>query len=126
MNKSNIILFLAISIALTSCSNKETATEVLQKTITSIDNIESIYYKQDMSRSNPRNINDTINRYREMCFKRLINDSIVGVKGHWYMYVNDKENIIYEDIYDGNKLIRKNNTSGATTLSTECSMSSSI
>jgi len=109
MNKSSIILFLAISIALTSCSNKETASEVLQKTITSIDNIESIYYKQDMARSNPRNISDTINRYREMYFKRLISDSIVGVKGHWYMYINDKENIIYEDIYDGNKLIRKNN-----------------
>ena len=25
------------------------------------------------------------------------------------MYVNDKENIIYEDVYDGNRLIRKNN-----------------
>jgi hypothetical protein len=44
-----------------------------------------------------------------MYFKRLISDSIVGVKGHWYIYVNDKENIIYEDIYDGKKLIRKNN-----------------
>jgi hypothetical protein len=44
-----------------------------------------------------------------MYFERLISDSIVGVKGHWYMYVNDKEKIIYEDIFDGNKLIRKNN-----------------
>jgi hypothetical protein len=44
-----------------------------------------------------------------MYFKRLISDSIVGVKGHWYMYINDKENVIFEDIYDGNKLIRKNN-----------------
>ena len=25
------------------------------------------------------------------------------------MYVNDKENVVYEDIFDGNKLIRKNN-----------------
>ncbi|TJY36200.1 hypothetical protein [Pontimicrobium aquaticum] len=62
-----------------------------------------------MARTNPRNVNDTIFRYREMYFKRLISDSIVGVKGHWYMYVNDKENVFYEDIYDGNKLIRKNN-----------------
>jgi len=44
-----------------------------------------------------------------MYFKRLISDSIVGVKGHWYMYVNDKKNVIFEDIYDGDRLIRKNN-----------------
>ena len=62
-----------------------------------------------MSRSNPQSSNDTISRYREMYFKRLITDSIVGVKGHWYLYVNDKKNVVYEDIYDGNKLIRKNN-----------------
>jgi hypothetical protein len=44
-----------------------------------------------------------------MYFKRLITDSIVGVKGHWYMHINDRENIIYEDIYDGYRLVRKNN-----------------
>ena len=96
-------------ITLNACNKKETASEILQKSINSIDTIETIYYKQDMLRSNPQNINDTIFRFREMYFKRLITDSIVGVKGHWYMYVNDKENVIYEDIYDGNKLIRKNN-----------------
>jgi hypothetical protein len=51
-----------------------------------------------------------------MYFKRLTSDSIVGVKGHWYMYVNDKENVIYEDVYDGNKLIRKNNQDSATMI----------
>ena len=110
--KNYRIAFLGLSIALialTSCKEKETASELLQKTINTIDTVESIYYKQDMSRSNPQNINDTIFRYREMYFKRLINDSIVGVKGHWYMYVIDKENVIFEDIYDGNRLIRKNN-----------------
>ncbi len=66
-----------------------------------------------MSRTNPRDINDTIFRYREMYFKRLITDSIVGVKGRWKMYINDKENVIYEDIYDGNRLIRKNNGDSA-------------
>ncbi|MCB0824469.1 MAG: hypothetical protein KDC09_17360, partial [Bacteroidales bacterium] len=44
-----------------------------------------------------------------MYFKRLPSDSIVGVQGHWYMYVNDRENVVFEDIYDGNRLIRKNN-----------------
>ncbi len=101
-----ISLFL---ILLTSCNKKDTAIDLLKKTIYTIDTIESIYYKQDMMRTNPQNIHDTIFRYREMYFKRLTSDSIVGVKGHWYMYVNDKENIVYEDIYDGNKLIRKNN-----------------
>lgn len=110
--KNNRIIYLGlfmVLIASISCNKKETASEILQKTINTIDTIETIYYKQDMERSNPRNINDTIFRYREMYFKRLISDSIVGVKGHWYMYVNDKKNVIYEDIYDGNRLIRKNN-----------------
>ncbi len=104
-----IIFFLTSVIIITSCNEKETASEILQKTVNSIDTIETIYFKQDMSRTNPQNIDDTIFRYREMYFKRLITDSIVGVIGHWYMYVNDKENVIYEDIYDGNRLIRKNN-----------------
>jgi len=104
-----IICFLTSLIIITSCNENETASEILQKTVNSIDTIETIYFKQDMSRTNPQNIDDTIFRYREMYFKRLITDSIVGVIGHWYMYVNDKENVIYEDIYDGNRLIRKNN-----------------
>ena len=110
--KNNRIIHLLIVlgfIVFTSCKEKETALEVLQKTINSIDSIESIYYKQDMTRTNPRNANDTIFRYREMYFKRLISDSIVGVKGHWYMYTNDKINVSFEDIYDGERLIRKNN-----------------
>lgn len=93
----------------TSCDKEETASGILQKTIDTIDTIETIYYKQDMARTNPRNINDTVFRYREMYFKRLIADSIVGVKGHWYMYTNDRKTIIYEDIYDGEWLVRKNN-----------------
>lgn len=100
---------LIVLIAFTSCSKRETAIDILRETIKTIDTIETIFYKQDMSRTNPRNVNDTIQRYREMYFKRLISDSIVGVKGHWYMYVNDKENVIYEDVYDGNRLIRKSN-----------------
>ena len=109
MKRNGIVYFLTVLIVLTSCDVKQSASDILQKTINSIDTIETIYFKQDMERTNPRNINDTIFRYREMYFKRLISDSIVGVKGHWYMYVNGKENVVYEDIFDGNKLIRKNN-----------------
>jgi hypothetical protein len=64
---------------ITACIEKETASDIIQKTVNSIDTIETVYFKQDMSRTNPQNINDTIFRYREMYFKRLITDSIVGV-----------------------------------------------
>lgn len=109
MKVNRLIYFLSALIVFCACKKNETATDILKKTIKAIDSIETIYYKQDMSRTNPRNVDDTIFRYREMYFVRLINDSIVGVKGHWYMYTNDKINPSYEDIYDGNKLIRKNN-----------------
>jgi hypothetical protein len=108
--KLNKIFSIIIAlIVFVSCNKSETAVDVLKKTINTIDTVETIFYKQEMSRTNPRNVNDTVQRYREMYFKRLISDSIVGVKGHWYMYVDDKENVIYEDIYDGDRLIRKNN-----------------
>lgn len=103
------ICFIATWIALNSCSEKETAPAILQKAINTIDTIETIYYKQNVTRANPRNLKDTIYTYREMYFKRLISDSIVGVKGHWYFYNKNKDRIAFEDIYDGNKLIRKNN-----------------
>jgi hypothetical protein len=109
IKKNRIIYFSILWIVWVSCSKEETATGILQKTIQTIDTIETVYFKQDMFRSNPQNPSDTIQRYREMYFKRLISDSIVGVKGHWYMYLTDKENVIFEDIYDGNRLIRKNN-----------------
>lgn len=108
--KTFIGLCVVIIILTNACTRTEIASEILEKTILTIDTIETIYYKQDMMRTNPRNTDDTIFRYREMYFKRLIADSIVGVKGHWYMYVNNKEDVIYEDIYDGNRVIRKNNT----------------
>jgi hypothetical protein len=110
ITKGNRIFSIIIAlIVFVSCNKSETAIGILSKTISTIDTIETIYYKQDMSRTNPRNTNETIQRYREMYFKRLISDSIVGVKGHWYMYVNDAENVTFEDIYDGDRLIRKNN-----------------
>lgn len=109
MKGNRIFSIIIVLIVFVSCNKSETAIDILGKTINTIDTIETIFYKQKMSRTNPRNVSDTIQRYREMYFKRLISDSIVGVKGHWYMYVGDKENVIYEDIYDGDRLIRKNN-----------------
>ena len=103
-----IHIFISL-IFICSCKENETASTILQKTINTIDTIETIYYKQEMVRTNPRNVKDTIIRYREMYFKRLLADSIVGVKGHWYMYNKDKTKLSYEDIFDGIRLIRKNN-----------------
>lgn len=109
MKKAGIVSLLMAMTFLCSCEKKETAVEILNKTINSIDTIVTIRYKQDMLRTNPGQVGDTIFRYREMYFKRLIGDSIVGVKGHWYFYGEDQEKVSYEDIYDGNRLIRKNN-----------------
>ncbi len=116
IRKTPIISLLVAVLVLSSCEKKETAHEILNKTISSIDTIETIYYKQDMLRTNPRQPDDTIFRYREMYFKRLLSDSIVGVQGHWYLYSDGRHILNYEDIYDGNKLIRKNNLGSAALL----------
>ncbi len=116
IRKTSIISLLAAVLVLSSCEKKETAHEILNKSISSIDTIETIYYKQDMLRTNPRQLDDTIFRYREMYFKRLLSDSIVGVQGHWYLYSDGRHTLHYEDIYDGNKLIRKNKLDSAALL----------
>lgn len=116
MNKIGITYLITALLFINSCKKNETPVEILQMTINAIDTIETIYYKQDMTRTNPRNVNETIVRYREMHFKRLIEDSIVGVKGHWYFYNADKNEVVFEDIYDGNILIRKNNRDSTATV----------
>ena len=113
---TGIVPAIMLMIVINSCSSDESAHDILRRSIASVDTVETISYKQDMSRSNPRQIDDTIFRYREMYFKRLIRDSIVGVKGHWYFYNEDKTKVNYEDIYDGNKLIRKNNLDSSAIL----------
>ncbi len=115
MKVIRFIYIITILILFNSCKENKTASEILQKTINTVDTIEAIYYKQNVMRANPRNQNDTINTYREMYFKRLIGDSIVGVKGHWYFYNGDKNKIAFEDIYDSDKLIRKNNQDSTAT-----------
>ena len=107
------LIFLVVVSMLSSCQPKKTGYEILQNTIQSIDTIETISLRQKTYRSHPKNMSDTLFRYREIVFKRLISDSLVGVKGHWYMYLNDTINIVYEDIYDGERLIRKNNRDSA-------------
>lgn len=57
---NRVIYIVTVLIFLSSCNEKKTASELLQETINSMDTIETIYYIQDMARTNPRNINDTI------------------------------------------------------------------
>lgn len=42
---------------LCSCNRNESAIDIITKTINTIDTIETIYYKQDMTRTNPQNTN---------------------------------------------------------------------
>lgn len=110
-----MICLLTTMILLNSCTKDETAFAILEKTIGTIDSLETIYFKQNVMRTNPRKRNDTLFTYREMYFKRFISDSIVGVQGHWYFYNSKKNKITFEDIYDSNKLIRKNNEDSTAT-----------
>lgn len=112
MKTNGFLLLMIITFITTSFKSNENPTDIIQKIIDNIDTINTIFYKQDMVRTNPRNVDEIIYRYREMYYERLIEDSIVGVKGHWYFYNDDKNNVNFEDIYDGHKLIRKNNRDG--------------
>lgn len=101
-----IASFLLLAVA---CSAPKGAPDIIQRTIDSIDSIQSAHYKQITIRTNPQNPLETITRFREIYFERLMEDSIVGVKGHWFMYVDDTVNVVFEDIYDGTRIVRKNN-----------------
>lgn len=89
------------------CETERDPVRIIQKTISSIDTISSISYNQHLVRTNPQNTDEIIERDRSFLYKKLPNDSITGAKAHIYYY---SEGItVFEDIYDGNFLIRKNN-----------------
>jgi len=79
----------------------------MHNTISSIDTINTIYYQQTQLRGNTENIEEVKQRERTFYYERLKSDSIIGAKGHIYFY--DSSYVFHEDIYDGNKLIRKHN-----------------
>jgi len=110
VKSKQITIMVLAGLFVLACNQPKNPEQILQKSIASIDTVETVSYKQDMWRTNPRSSDDTIKRFREMYFKRLKSDSIVGVMGHWKMYLYDKTNVMFEDIYDGNRLIRKNNS----------------
>jgi hypothetical protein len=71
-------LLVCVLLLMFSCRSGGDVKTILQKTVTSIDTIESIHYTQVMTRTNPRDLQDTLYRFRKMYFSRLRGDSIVG------------------------------------------------
>ena len=90
-----------------SCNQEKDPTEIIQNTISSIDTINTIYYRQTQLRGNTENIENLTQKERSFYYERLESDSIIGAKAHIYFF--DSTYIFLEDIYDGNKLIRKHN-----------------
>ncbi len=94
-----------LSLLLISCNHDKDPVIILQKTISSIDQINSIYYQQTQLRGNTENIENQVQKERTFYYERLLSDSIIGAKAHIYFF--DSTYVILEDIYNGNKLIRK-------------------
>lgn len=90
-----------------SCNQEKDPTEIIQNTISSIDTINTIYYRQTQLRGNTENVENITQKERTFFYERLESDSIIGAKAHIYFF--DSTYIFLEDIYDGNKLIRKHN-----------------
>ena len=88
------------------CKTERDPVRIIQKTISSIDTISSISYNQHLTRTNPKNTDEVIERDRSFIYQKLPGDSITGAKAHIYYYSEGV--LVFEDIYDGNFLIRKN------------------
>ena len=102
--KPFIILFLIIIV---SCTQQPDTKKLIKKTIESIDNINSINYKQTLLRGNSMDESSVLMRERKFYYSRLKTDSLIGAKAHIYFF--DSSYIFHEDIYDGDRLIRKHN-----------------
>ena len=107
------VLLIQILILPLSAQEPESAKLLLEQTIQAIDEIQTISYRQHMTRSNPRNSAEIINDTREMVLSRLPEDSIVGARGHWYFLTSDEKGLRYEDIFDGKRLVRLNHSTHA-------------
>lgn len=110
-NQSNMrprqIYLYSLVIIFTSCNQDTDPVNVVQKTINSIDTINAIYYQQTLTRGNTENAGNVSPKERTFYYERLKSDSIIGAKAHIYFY--DSNYVFHEDIYDGNRLIRKHN-----------------
>jgi hypothetical protein len=105
MKKILFIIFL--NILLLAMSKKEpNPIAIIQNTIQTIDTIRSISYNQHLVKNNLQYIDSVIERDRACVYKKLPGDSITGAKAHIYYYSGGVT--VFEDIYNGDFLIRKN------------------
>ena len=102
-----VIYFLTLIVFSASCNKVKEPVEIIKSAISVIDTIEAIIYKQTLIRTNPRNPEEIIQREREFYYKKLHTDSLIGAEAHISYF--DNGFILYEDIYNGEILIRKNN-----------------
>lgn len=100
-------LFYFLLLFLVSCNLEYDPAKIIQNTISSIDTINTIFYRQTQFRGNTENIENITQKERTFYYERIESDSIIGAKAHIYYF--DSSYIFLEDIYDGNKLIRKQN-----------------
>lgn len=105
MKKILFIIILNIFL-LVLCKTERDPVRIIEKTISSIDTITSISYNQHLVRTNPQNTDEVIERDRSFIYQELPGDSITGAKAHICYYSEGL--LVFEDIYDGNFLIRKN------------------
>ena len=104
---SNFCILSLLLLSFVSCNQEEDPIKVIQNTINSIDTINTICYQQTQLIGNTENIENVKQKERTFYYERLKPDSIIGAKAHIYFF--DSTYVFLEDIYDGNKLIRKRN-----------------
>ena len=104
---NNFCILSIFSLLFISCNQEKDPIKIIQNTINSIDTINTIYYQQKQIRGNTENIENVVQKERTFYYERLKTDSLIGAKAHIYFF--DSTYVFLEDIYDGNKLIRKHN-----------------
>jgi len=102
-----VIFLLVIVFFLTACHNNEDAKNIIGNTIEAIDCVETVKYNQLLVRGNTQQPALNKTNQRHFVYSRLEKDSITGAKAH--IYFLDDATVFHEDIYDGQKLIRKHN-----------------
>lgn len=112
--KFKLIYLCFLIIFITSCNQDINPINVVQKTISSIDTINTIYYQQTLIRGNTENTNNVSPKERAFYYERLKTDSIIGAKAHIYFY--NSNYVFHEDIYDGDRLIRKHNVDSSAAI----------
>ena len=103
----NTIIVLILVVLMASCGERHKAIRIMKKSIANLDTVETIYYKQLRSKNFVADPDFIRESSREYFIDRLRKDKLAGAKVHILYKVKDV--VVNQDIYDGNKLIRKNN-----------------